>query len=229
MSFFNIKEAIEEYIEEYTLQTNIAKKDFGYEVYINDNNQLIIKLLYELDDSEMYSEDCEFTKELEILKYDFDVVLSHYEEEALNEFLEDTLSVVLPKLIEEDEANSNFFLYNLFKEYSLCNGEIYKPRKKMVNSMLTATMPQHSHKSSYYIDSLMTQQAILNSYPPPLYLSHECQHPDPQQLTFKVLKNRGDSVQNENFFSQTILWDELKAHMVVDDSKVIMIDSIIDP
>lgn len=225
MSFFNIKEAIEEYIEEYTLQAKIAKKDFGYEIFINDNNQLIIKLLYQLDDSGMYSEDCEFTKELEILKFDYDVVLSHYEEEALNEFLEDALPHVLPKLIEEDEANSNFFLYNLFKEYSLCNGEIYKPSSNRVNSVLTATMPQHSHKSSYYINALMAQQALIDSYPPPLYISHEHQHPDPRQLTFKVLKNRSSSASSNTI----MLWDELKANMVVDDSKVIMIDSIIDP
>ena len=223
MSFFNIKEAIEEYIEEYTLQTNIAKKDFGYEIFINDNNQLIIKLLYDLDNSDMNSEDCEFTKELDILKYNFDVVLSHYDEEALNEFLDDALSNVLPKLIVENADNSNFFLYNLFKEYKLCNGEIFKPSKRF--SSMVSAMPIHSHRDSYYVDQMALRQAMISNYPPPLYISHEYQHPDPGQLTLKIAKNRGNSIKDENFFMQPLILDD----WVVDDSKVIMIDSIPNP
>ena len=153
MSFFNIKEAIEEYIEEYALQEQIAKADFGFEIYINNNN-LIIKLHYDMDwDSD--EDDRDFQKEFEMYKYNYDIALSHYNEDALNQFLDDTLLSVLPTLENKNSEDGNKFLLFFRKTFILSNGEKFRPDDKKIYNKISSVMHTHSHSlASSTTDSL---------------------------------------------------------------------------
>lgn len=188
MSFFNIKEAIEEYIEEYTLQSDIAKDDFGYEIFINDNNKLIIKLLYDRFTNPEDMDDNDFTKELELLNYDYEVILSHYDEEALNEFLDDTLLIQLPKATYDPDNPENKYMLFIRKEYRLCNGKLFMPRPKIVNSI----MPSHSHANSFYTSSNISDAIVSSFLTPTIPLRDPILIGD--KLEFNVYKNRPKQV-----------------------------------
>lgn len=163
MSFFDIKEAIEEYIEEYASQNQMPKYDFGFEVFINDDNKLIITLRYDMDWGAP-KDDQDFLKELEMFNYDYDVVLSHYEEEAFNEFLEDALLPVLPKPEKRDQGSFKVFFRNFF---TLCNGDKFSPDDKKIFSSAIEHPP---------VDVQLTRLVGLST--------------DPRNLTWTTSKSR---------------------------------------
>lgn len=189
MSFFNIKEAIEEYIEEYALQEQIAKADFGFEIYINNNN-LIIKLHYDMDwDSD--EDDRDFQKEFEMYKYNYDIALSHYNEDALNQFLDDTLLSVLPTLENKNSEDGNKFLLFFRKTFILSNGEKFRPDDKKIYNTISSVMPTHSH-------------SLASSTTDSLYPVRDDRH-----LWFKVLKNRTTNSNDNQRLYWNLEWEGL--------------------
>lgn len=157
MSFFNLKEAIEEYILEHTLQEQIAPEEFEYQVYLDDNNQLIVKMFYHVNNYNPQEEVLlEYDKSMILMKCSDTVAQAHFADDTLNIFLEDTLLPNLPR----NSNHTDSWTILIHPEYVIGNdtkfpSQVSRSRNTMSSLAITGSKlcPEIIHSATNGIDA----------------------------------------------------------------------------
>lgn len=187
MSFFNLKEAIEEYILEHTLQEQIAKEEFEYQVYLDNNNQLIVNMFFHVNNYNPLEESLlEYDSSMILMKCSEDLAQAHFNDDTLNIFLEDML---LPNLPRHSDFNDKWVI-RIHPEYIIGNSTVFKSQVSRTRHSISAMTVTGANLCPEIVHS--TTSGI-----------------DPRNLTFKVMKTRSRDADYPTVFAAAskIIWD----------------------